>query len=671
MLRRKTRTSTPFTTLATPDRSHTILNRTATSTEAPWSPSDSEKLYRVSSWGRGYFTVSEKGTVLVHPNASPTSAIDLSELAEGLRTRDIHTPVVIRFSGILKHRMNEFRRVFDDTIAEAEYRGSYSLVYPIKVNQQRHVCEEIREVGAELGFGFEVGSKPELLAALSLTAGANGMPIVCNGFKDEEYLALVTLASKIGRRIVPVVERLRELELLMELGPRFDTEVDIGIRARLDTPGVGRWESSSGEGGKFGLSALELIEALELLRNEGRLSQLRVLHCHVGSQLHDIRAVKRAVTEMGRLYVEMRRLGAELTTIDLGGGLAVDYDGSRSPRDASMNYDLPEYASDIVYRLRDICDEADVPHPNIITESGRAVAAYSSVLLIDVLGAREVPVRVEPKPDPLPLPEAELSQAYHDLKTALDEVGDSDNPTAAYHDAQHAREEAASLFSLGEMGLPERAACEEIFWTVASRTLEHLPLPLPDELADLPDRMADVHFCNFSLFQSLPDVWAIDQVFPIMPVARLGERPTRRAVLADISCDSDGKIDHFIPGTRGKPVLELHHLNGTPTDEPYLLGVFLVGAYQETLGDLHNLFGDTHAVHVTSDPDGSWKIDEVVEGDSVREVLSYVQFEPEDMRRGFRRDIERAISEERITVAEGTRLRRLFEEGLEGYTYME
>lgn len=639
-------------------------------TDDPWATEDSAKLYRVSEWSRGYFTISTKGTVLVHPNADASTAIDLSELAEGLQSRDIRTPLIVRFSGILNHRMNEFRSVFDETMAEAGYGGNYSLVYPIKVNQQRHVCEEIRDAGVGLGFGFEVGSKPELLAALTLTSGASEMPIICNGFKDEEYLALVTLASKIGRRIVPVVERFQELELLLKLGPRFETDVPVGVRARLDTAGVGRWESSSGERGKFGLSASELIEAVTLLAEHKRLHQLRLLHCHVGSQVHDIRAVKRAVTEMGRLYVELRRLGAELDTIDMGGGLAVDYDGSRSAREVSMNYDLSDYAADIVYRLRDICDEAEVPHPNIITESGRALAAYSSVLLVDVLGAREVPVRTMAA-DPAPLPGRELSQPYQDLRTARVDVEEYENPTAAYHDAHHARDEAASLFSLGEMGLPERAACEEIYWTVARRVLERLPRPLPDELADLPNRMADVHFCNFSLFQSLPDVWAIDQLFPIMPVRRLDQRPTRQTTLADISCDSDGKVDGFVAGSHRSSVLALHEVNGAVSDDPYLLGVFLVGAYQETLGDLHNLFGDTHTVHVTSEPDGSWKIDEVVEGDSIREVLKYVQFEPEEMRRIFRRDIEHAIGDDRITVREGTRLRRLFEEGLEGYTYLE
>jgi len=633
-----------------------------------WSVEDSKRLYRIDDWGRGYFGVSKDGKLLVTPSLDASKSIDLDELIQGLRSRELTPPILVRFSEILEHRMGEFRSTFDTAIAAADYEGSYTLVYPIKVNQQRHVCEEIRDVGRELGFGLEVGSKPELLAALALTASAEGMPIYCNGFKDEEYLTLVILATKLGRRIVPIVKQFGELEILTQLAPRYDVRPTIGVRARLDASGVGRWDSSSGTRGKFGLSVPEILRAVEFLEARDMLDAFGVLHCHVGSQMHDIRAVKRAVTEMGRLYAELRRMGVPVHTVDVGGGMAVDYDGSRSARDSSMNYDLPEYAADVVFRLRDICNESGVPHPHIVSESGRAVVAYSSVLVLDVLGARAVRMEA-PSRDELSNEELEY-QPLKDLFDALDSIERADqDPVSAFHDAQHARDEAASLFSLGEMTLAVRARCETLFWSVAARMLERVPRPLPDDMAGLPELMADVYFCNFSLFQSLPDAWAIDQLFPILPLSRLNEKPERLATLADITCDSDGKVDRFIPGTTSKPVLELHALEADSA--PYHLGVFLVGAYQETLGDLHNLLGDTHAVHVSADDNGGWRIEEVVEGDTVREVLGYVQFEPDEMRRTMRRDVELAIQSGRLSVAEGTALRRSYEEGLEGYTYME
>ena len=642
-------------------------------TTRPFTPpaadaAEPETHYRIGKWGRGYFGAAPDGRLTVHPEGSPGEGIALTEIVDGLRARELHPPVLLRFSGILEHRMRHFRATFDRVIEDAGYGGRYTLVYPIKVNQQRHMCEEIRDLGRELGFGLEVGSKPELLAALSLTTSAGSMPIVCNGFKDEEYLTLVTLASKLGRAIVPVVERMRELEILADLVDAHRHPARLGVRVRLDSAGVGRWESSSGTRGKFGLSISEALRALDILRARGHLDRLHVLHCHVGSQLHDIRAVKRAVTEMARLYVELRRQGAPIRTVDLGGGLAVDYDGSRSARDSSMNYDLEEYAEDIVYRLRDLCDEAGVPHPEIVTESGRAVAAYSSVLVVDVVGVRTL--RSNGGEAGSDVPGGTSSPTERDLREALQQAREPDGDiVAAYHDAEHARDEAAALFALGEMSLPARVRCEDLFWTVATSVLERAPRPLPEELTTLPERMADLLFCNFSLFQSLPDVWAIDQVFPIVPLRRLNEPPDRLAVLADITCDSDGKVDRFVGGAHGSRVLSVHALDGDP--EPYPLGIFLVGAYQETLGDLHNLLGDTHAIHIASEPGGGWRIEEVVEGDSVKEVLGYVQFEPDEMRRAIRRDVERAIRGERLDVEEATAFRRLYEKGLEGYTYLD
>jgi arginine decarboxylase len=642
-----------------------------------WSPADSSDLYRVTEWGDGYFSVSEAGTVLAHPDGDPAAAIDLHEVMKGLEAREIGTPVIIRLPGILRHRMRELRRAFDDAISDIGYDGDYACVYPIKVNQERHVCEAIRDFGAELGFGLEVGSKPELVAGLALTQGFNDMPLVCNGFKDREYIETAVLAAKMGRNILPVVEQAHELRLIAESARRNDVLPDFGIRAKLAAPGVGRWAGSSGIRGKFGLTVGEILHAVEYLEESELLGGLRMLHCHVGSQIFDIRAVKYVVSELAHLYVELVRAGAPVRILDLGGGLGVDYDGSRSATESSINYTLDQYASDIVHRVKTVCDEADVPHPRIMTESGRALVAHSSVLVCEVIGSRGF--RVEPDralvesalaADEPPQPLLDVHDAWQRLSVDDDELPE------VYADAEHALAEATNLFNLGYMDLRSRAACEELFWAVGSAALERLGEELPESLAHLPDRLADLYFVNLSVFQSLLDSWAIDQVFPIMPIHRLGEEPTRRGVLADISCDSDGKVDRFAGDGEVKSTLELHEAPsgrayGEDGSEPYYLGIFLTGAYQETLGDLHNLLGDTNAVHVALGDDGRWRIETIVEGESVREVLSYVQFDPEEMRRALRQDIEAAVESGRLSLAESTSLRRFLDESLAGYTYLE
>jgi arginine decarboxylase len=640
---------------------------------------DASSAYGVDSWGHGYFSVSPVGTIRVTPQPGAEHNIDLHELVQGLRERGIHTPVLLRFSDLLASRLRELRSAFDDAIKDNEYRGSYACVYPIKVNQQRFLCEEIRDLGADLGYGFEAGSKPELLAVLGLTESRPEMPIVCNGFKDEEYVETVVLATKLGRHIIPVVEQLGELDRIIEQSARYGVRPRIGVRFKPGSTGAGRWESSGGMRSKFGLPVSELLEAVEKLRRAEMLDCLRLVHFHVGSQICDIRNLKSAISELGHTYVELRRLGADhLDTVDIGGGLGVDYDGSRSNWASSVNYSVAEYASDVVYRLMAACDDAGEPHPRIISESGRAIAAYSSVLVVDVLGKSEFPADPDMPWVRRTLEEEEgrgheIAQPVLDLLQSLESLDERD-PLECYHDAIQAREESVTLFGMGYISLPMRAVAERLFWAVGQRVirLAHQDPEggLAEQIGDLPEQLSDIYFCNFSLFQSLPDSWAIDQIFPVCPIHRLNEKPTRPAILADITCDSDGKINQFCSpeGSAANPTIDLHELR---EDEPYYLGFFLVGAYQEVLGDLHNLFGDTHAVHVSLEDDGSWSIGEVIEGDTVREVLSYLQFDPLVLKRTMRRDAERAVREGRMRVDEGRALLAFYENGLDGYTYLE
>jgi arginine decarboxylase len=589
--------------------------------------------------------------------------------------------VVLRFDGVLAHRMAHLRRAFDEAIVEGGYEGKYTCVYPLKVNQQRHICEEVRDLGRSMGFGLEAGSKPELLAGLALTEGLPDMPFICNGFKDEEFVETVILAAKMGRNALPVAEQPHELELIARSAANHNVTPRFGIRAKLATGGVGRWAESAGYRGKFGLSVSQILAAVDYLREHELLDGLRMLHCHIGSQIFDIRTLKFAVSELTRLYVELVRLGAPMGILDLGGGLGVDYDGSQSATDSSVNYTLEQYATDLVYRVKAICDDAGVAHPDLITESGRALVAHSGMLVFQVLGSRTFPE--EPDQElvkrALAADEEEVPQPLLDLVDAYERLGQGGDPVEIYHDAEHGLTEAVSLFNLGYMDITARAATEELYWAISNNVLRHHAHELPEEFEELPKRLGDIYFCNFSLFQSLIDAWGIDQVFPIMPIHRLGERPERRGILADITCDSDGRIDRF-PGAAGEPerTLALHALrrgngNSGPsgTFEPYYLAVFLTGAYQETLGDLHNLFGDTHAVHVVAGEGGDWHLGEVVEGDTVREVLRYVQFNPDDMRRNLQKEIETAVARKRLTLAEAVSMRRFLDQGLDGYTYLE
>jgi arginine decarboxylase len=635
-----------------------------------WSIEDSLDVYQVLAWGKPYFNINAAGHVVVRPDGSPEREIDLYEVVEGLRARDLTAPVVVRFSDILHHRLQRLHKAFATAIAENDYKNEYRAVFPIKVNQQRLVVEEVYRYGKEFNFGLEAGSKPELLAVMALTEDAPDRMIVCNGFKDDSYIEAVILATKLGRTIIPVIENFDELKLVLKHSEKYQVRPRIGVRVKLASEGAGRWRDSAGEKSKFGLFVTEILELVRILRERNMLDSLELVHCHPGSQLHDIRRVKDAINELAHVYAELKLMGAGLKYIDVGGGLGVDYDGSGTNFESSMNYTMNEYASDVVYRIASVCNARGIEHPMIVSESGRATAAHHSVLVFNALGSSaldrfRVAGNVEQDyqgTEELPQPVLDLFEAYRSISER--------RLVECYHDALQAREQALQMFKLGLLSLEFRGLAERLYWATCSKIRDYCRKlqRIPEELANLELILSDTYFCNFSLFQSLPDSWAIDQVFPIMPIHRLNERPTRNAVLADITCDSDGKIDRFVSQRDVKRTLELHELR---PGEEYYLGVFLVGAYQETLGDLHNLFGDTHVVHIRLHEQGGWWIDEIVKGDTAGEVLRYMQYDVDRLFPQFQRDCERAVREGRMTLAESQALRRFYEWELNGYTYLE
>ncbi|MBV9621451.1 MAG: biosynthetic arginine decarboxylase [Gammaproteobacteria bacterium] len=636
----------------------------------PWGVEESLDLYHVQAWGKGYFGVNASGHVVVRPDTGEEREIDLLEVVEGLEARDLTTPVVVRFSDILAHRLRRLHEAFAQAISESDYKNSYAAVYPIKVNQQRLVVEEVYRYGREFGFGLEVGSKPELLAVMAMTENAPDRLIICNGFKDDSYIEAVTLATKLGRTIIPVVENFDELGLILKHARTYQVRPRIGVRVKLFSEGSGRWSASAGDKSKFGLFITEILELFKVLKEHDMLDCLQLVHCHPGSQLQDIRRIKDAINELAHVYAELRLMGAGLRYIDVGGGLGVDYDGSGTNFSSSMNYTLNEYANDVVYRVASVCNARDISHPMIISESGRAIAAYSSVLIFDVLGSSALDkFQVTGDPALDYTGGEELPQPVQDLFDAFRTVSER-RLVECYHDALTAREQVLQMFNLGLLSLEFRGLAERLYWATCAkirdscRKLERLP----EELEDLESILSDTYFCNVSVFQSLPDSWAIEQLFPIMPIHRLEERPTRTAVLADITCDSDGKIDHFVSLRDVKRTLELHELRGT---EKYYLAVFLVGAYQETLGDLHNLFGDTHVVHVRLHDEGGWWIEEIVKGDTANKVLEYMEYDVAELYPALSRDCERAIRDGRMTLAESQLLKRFYESELDGYAYLE
>jgi arginine decarboxylase len=624
-----------------------------------WTIQDSRELYNIEGWGIGYFDINEKGNVAVHPTRDPARGLDLYELAMDLEAQGVGLPLLLRFSDILHTRIDMLTHRFRGAMAEFEYTGGYTTVYPIKVNQQRHVIEQIVAYGERHNVGLEVGSKPELQAVLALNDRTDHI-IVCNGYKDEEYIRLALMGQKLGHTVLIVLEKIGEVDTLLKVADQMGIAPTAGVRIKLSTTGAGRWSETAGEKSKFGLNAAELVRVIDRLSAAGRLDHLRMIHFHIGSQIPDIRNIKAAMTEVSRYYVELRQIGVQIDYVDVGGGLGVDYEGTRSTAAASVNYSIQEYANDIVYSLAEACREAELPMPHIISESGRALTAHHALLLINVI---DLETQMANPPDSI----ADDAHAIlHDLFAALRDIDDR-SLREAYHDTVFAKEQVQSHFHSGVLSLRERAIAERLQIAILNRVAQLASLDeeeyediLPEVNASLTDR----YFCNFSLFQSLPDSWAIDQLFPIMPVHRLCEEPTRRGTLQDVTCDSDGKIDRFVGWRRPKPNLELHTFR---PDEAYVLGIFLTGAYQEILGDLHNLFGDTNAVHLKL-TDNGYEIEDLVHGDTITEVLNYVQFSAQDLITTFRRKVQNARD---LGRQEANAFIADYIAGLSGYTYLE
>jgi arginine decarboxylase len=629
-----------------------------------WTIAKSSELYQVRGWGEPYFSISERGTVQVTPDPeNPHRAIDLHELVQDLEARGLDLPLLIRFSDVLKDRIKRLNECFARAIKDYDYPGQYRGVFPVKVNQQKHLIDEVVEFGLPWHYGLEAGSKPELLIALSAMSDPNGL-IICNGYKDRKYIETALLAQRFGKTVIVVLERIEELAIALEASEKTGIRPTLGVRAKLSSRGIGRWKDSAGDRAKFGLTASEIVEVCDRLAGRDMLDCLQLLHFHIGSQISSIIPIKNAMQEAANLYIELAKMGAGMKYLDVGGGLAVDYDGSKTDFHASKNYNIQEYAFDVVAAVKESCDKASLPCPTLISESGRAIAAHQSVLVFEVVGTHEL--RVGEPVDPGPTAHRVLRQLYETYKGIQPK-----NLQEAFHDAQQGKEEAESLFKLGYLGLRERAQSERLFWSCCERIAETAKRlrRVPEEVQDLDTQLAATYYGNFSVFQSVPDTWAIDQLFPIMPIHRLQEEPTVRCTVADLTCDSDGKIDHFIDVEDVKPVLEVHKVK---PDEPYMMAIFLNGAYQEILGDLHNLFGDTNAVHVrlSENEADEYEVSHVVKGDSIHEVLDYVEYEPSVMVERMRLQAERAKREGRITVDQVKLLMRHYEESLGSYTYL-
>jgi arginine decarboxylase len=628
-----------------------------------WTIRDSIELYQVPQWGRGFFGIDERGELRVQPHGPDGPGVSLPSLVEDLRQRGLRTPLLLRFSDILAERVGRLAGAFSGAANEYGYKGRFRGVYPIKVNQQRPVVEEIVSLGAEFGIGLEAGSKPELLIALALLDTKDAL-IVCNGYKDRAYIETALLGQRLGRRPVIVIDRFHELDLVIKAASELGIRPHLGVRARLASRGAGKWVDSTGDKSKFGLSAAEIVETVERLRSEDMLDCLELLHFHIGSQITTIRAIKDALREATRIFVELFALGAKPRILDVGGGLGVDYDGSQTNFHSSKNYSVQEYANDVVSSIQEACDAANVPHPDIVTEAGRWMVAHHSLMVFDVLGVNEVSSgrrTVEPVSENDPKVLRDLAEVWETINKK--------NVTECYHDALQLKEDAATFFNVGQLDLPARARVERLFWSCCEkiqRVATELP-EVPEELDELERGLADTYYTNLSVFQSIPDHWAVKQLFPIMPIHRLNERPTRRGILADLTCDSDGKIDQFIDQHDVKNVLELHAGNG----RPYYLAAFLIGAYQEILGDLHNLFGDTDAVHVSFDEDGGYSVENVMEGENVKDVLAYVEYDSNALKEKVRRLAEEALRRGDLTLEEATRLRRRYDQGLWEYTYLD
>lgn len=629
-----------------------------------WSVQESSELYQVKAWGAPYFRVNADGHMMCTPRGKNGPSVDMKKLVDDLARRGINTPILVRFNDLLKARVDDIADAFAKSIADYKYSGTYAPVMPIKVNQQRHVVEELVDKGSPRGLGLEAGSKPELLVAIAML-GDTGT-IVCNGYKDADYIRTALNAQMLGITPFLVVDRFAELKLILDLADKMGVRAHIGIRAKLSARGAGKWQESSGDLSKFGLSAAEIIAAVRMLEERKALDCFQLLHFHIGSQITAIRSVKEAIREASRIYCNLRAMGASsLNTVDVGGGLAIDYDGSQTNFPASRNYSVQEYANDIVDTLIDTCDAAEEPHPRIFSESGRALVAHHSVLIFNVLGIHEASRGLKEARREATEDDPDIVQSMYDAYSNVSKK----NFQEAFNDANVLKDEAGTLFAHGVIDLLTRARVEDLYWATLGRIRRVIRDVnyVPDELDDLGKTLSDIFYCNFSLFQSLPDAWAVDQLFPILPIHRLDEAPTRSGIIADLTCDSDGKINKFIDLRDVKDTLRLHDLDD---DEPYYLGAFLVGAYQETLGDLHNLFGDTHAVHVSTLEGGGYSLDHLVEGDSVKDVLGYVEYDPPELIRRVRATTERAVRADKLTIEQATAFVRRYEEGMKGYTYL-
>ncbi|MGH7717843.1 MAG: biosynthetic arginine decarboxylase [Gemmatimonadaceae bacterium] len=626
----------------------------------PWSIDDSRELYNVAGWGLGYFDINEKGHVVVRPDkAHPERTLDLFELTRDLEEQGVGLPMLLRFSDVLRSRIETLSQRFRHAITEFGYEGSYTLVYPIKVNQQRHVVEEIVHFGAPYGVGLECGSKPELQAVLALSESTSHM-IVCNGYKDEEYIRLALMGQRLGHQVFIVLEQASELEVLLRVADEMAVSPTAGVRIKLASEGFGRWAESGGEKSKFGLNASELVAMVEALRAAGRLDMLKLIHFHLGSQITDIRFIKAGLQEVARFYAELRAMGVDIAYVDVGGGLGVDYDGSGSTVSASVNYSVQEYANDVIYTLAEACREQNLLMPHVISESGRALTAHHALLLLNVIDVESQRVAAVPE-----LTDDDHA-ILHELKESYESIS-SRSVREVYHDASFGKERVQALFNSGVLSLRGRALAEQLYLATlnaVARIAQRDREEYADIIRDLEATLLDRYFCNFSVFQSLPDSWAIDQLFPIMPIHRLDEEPSCRGTLQDVTCDSDGKIDRFAGGRAGRPSLELHPFRH---GERYILGVFLTGAYQEILGDLHNLFGDTNAVHVRLTQTG-YEVTDLVHGDTVTEVLNYVQFRASDLLAVFRRKVAAAKD---LSRQDANAFIADYVTGLEGYTYLE
>jgi arginine decarboxylase len=627
-----------------------------------WTIDDSRELYNIGGWGTSYFSINEKGHISVSPLKDGAQA-DLREIVDELQLRDISTPVLLRFPDILDNRIEKTASCFQKAAEEYGYKGQSFVIYPIKVNQMQPVVEEIISHGRKFNLGLEAGSKPELHAVIAAACQSDSR-IICNGYKDQAYVELALLAQKMGKRIFIVIEKMNEINIVAQAAKKLGVMPNIGLRIKLASSGSGKWQESGGDASKFGLTAAEVLEALRKLDEQGLHDGVRLIHFHIGSQITKIRKIQVALREAAQYYINLHRMGYAIEYVDCGGGLGVDYDGTRSSNsESSVNYSIQEYVNDCVYTFVNAADKNELPHPNLITEGGRSLSAHHSVLVIDVLGTTSPPMMPE---------EFEAKETDHQLVRDLYDIWckiDTRSLLEDWHDAEEIREEALNLFSMGIVDLKTRAEIESMYWSVCrevlalTKQLKHVP----EELRTVGKMLADKYFCNFSLFQSLPDTWAIDQLFPVVPLQRLDERPTRRATLQDITCDSDGKIAQFVSDGRITSTLPVHPLK---KGEPYYLGVFLVGAYQEILGDMHNLFGDTNAVHITM-KDGHYHIDQIIDGETVEEVLDYVQYDPKKLVRKLEVWVTKSVKEGRLSLEEGKEFLSNYRSGLYGYTYLE